>query len=115
MSGRRGFAIALGAAALALAPAPAIGQDGGAPVQQPVVGPEVNVSSSGYGTTPIITGSSATCGDRRCMVTWNAYDNGYAMPVDSEGQPVRQAALMLDGYVGDRRSSVFLGDDFVIG
>ena len=110
------LALGLGAASVALAsaPVPALAQDGGAPVLPPVVGPEVNVSSSGYGSTAVTYSWNATCGDTRCLLTWDSYSGSYAMPVDSEGQPVRRAALLLDGFVG-QRPSAFLGNDFVVG
>jgi hypothetical protein len=88
------------------------GADAGAPVLPPSVGPEAPVSAPAYGSADVSYYVSGACGPDHCLVVWSGYDYAYAMPVDADGNPLRQAALILDGEVGEQ-SAAFIGGDFV--
>jgi hypothetical protein len=89
------------------------GADAGAPVSPPSVGPEAPVSSPTYGSADIDYLVSGACGTDRCLLVWSGYAYSYAMPVDADGNPLRKAALILGGAVG-QQSTAFIGGDFVV-
>ena len=110
---RRALPSLLGLTALAsIAHAADGGVDGGAPLLPPSVGPEAAVSPPTYGSADVSYYDSGACGPDRCLLIWNGYVNPYAMIVDSDGNPVRRSALVLDGFAGIQ-SAVFIGGDFV--
>jgi len=112
---RRAVALAIvcGAALPAsVARAADAGADGGALLLPPSVGPEAPVSSPAYGSADVSFYVSGACGTDHCLVVWNGYGYAYAMPVDADGNPLRQAALLLDGSAGEQ-SAAFIGGDFV--
>ncbi len=88
-------------------------EDAVTPPLAPTVGPEMTASTAGYGSTKVGGAPSLACGPSRCLAVWNDYSNGYAMPIDSSGQPLRRAALRLDGLPG-RQAVAFIGGDFVV-
>jgi hypothetical protein len=99
-------------AVASIAQAADAGADGGAVLLAPSVGPEAPVSSTGYGSAYVILSPSTACGPDRCLVVWSSYDYSYAMMIDADGNPLRRAALFIDGYTGVQ-SAVYIGGDYV--
>ncbi|HEY7374186.1 MAG TPA: hypothetical protein VIF57_18635, partial [Polyangia bacterium] len=89
------------------------GVDGGAPLSPPAVGAAAPVSPPVYGSADVSVFVSGACGSDRCLAIWNGYNYPYAMMIDSDGSPLRRAALALDGLAW-QQAVAFVGGDFVV-